>query len=442
MLFSKSRARGLVIFSVGLCGLNTWETEAAPAIEITNVPPFGSFANLGGRVIGASPVTNRVAVFIYVAGAGWYSKPYCDPQLTIIQPDSSWTADITTGGSDQNATRITALLVNSNYNLPCVQGLAALPDNVTAQAIASATVYREDPSLRWIQFSGYDWWVKSSPGPLGPGPNYFSDSTNNVWVDALGQLHMLITNRSNQWQCAEIVTARTFGYGNYRFELVSSVNDVNLNAVLGLFTWSDDPAYAHREIDIECSRWGNGADMNNAQFVVQPFDTVGHLARYAVPAGLTNTTHLFVWETNQVNFQCQIGGFDPAPVPANQITNWSYTLSVPQTGDENVRINFWLVNGNPPVGNSELEFIIKSFEFVPLGSAQPAVLSDINIPADGSVQFNINGQTDWRYDVQASTNLQQWQDLGTILATNNAMPFVDNSSAGLGARFFRVVTLP
>jgi len=281
-----------------------------------------------------------------------------------------------------------------------------------------------------------------SGAPVGPGPNRFSDSDENVFVDKQGRLHLRITQDDGRWRCAEVVSNRSFGLGTYGFTIDSGIDDFDPNVVLGLFTWSDDPAYAHREIDIECSRWGNGADMNNAQFVVQPFDTVGHLARYAVPAGLTNTTHLFVWETNQVNFQCQIGGFDPAPVPVNEITNWSYTLSVPQTGDENVRINFWLFNGNPPVGNSELEFIIKSFEFVPLGSAQPAVLSDINIPADGSVQFNINGQTDWRYDVQASTNLQQWQDLGTILATNNAMPFVDNSSAGLGARFFRVVTLP
>src|SRR5262249_27558655 len=276
-------------------------------------------------------------------------------------------------GSDQNATRITALLVSSNYNQPCVQGSAALPDNVTTQAIASATVYRQDPSQRWIQFSGYDWWVKSSSGPVGPGPNYFSDSTNNVWVDSLGQLHMRITNRAGPWQCAEIVTARTFGYGNYRFELVSSVNDVNLNAVLGLFTWSDDPAYAHREIDIECSRWGNASDVNNAQYVVQPWDTAGHLLRYLTPAGQTNTKHLFVLETNKVTFQSQLGSFDPAPPPANQITNWIYALDVPQTGDENIRINFWLNGGTPPAGNFEVEFVIKSFQFVPLGSAQPAL---------------------------------------------------------------------
>ena len=128
------------------------------------------------------------------------------------------------------------------------------------------------PGPRWLSFSGYDWWVKTSAGQVGPGPNYFSDSTNNVWLDGQGQLHLRITNRSNQWQCAELVSARTFGYGSYRFQLASPADNLNPNAVLGLFTWSDDPAYADREIDIECSRWGNAADPNNAQFVVQPYD--------------------------------------------------------------------------------------------------------------------------------------------------------------------------
>ena len=63
-------------------------------------PPFGSYASLAGRVLDASPAAYRVAVFIFVPSAGWWSKPYCDPQLTIIQPDGSWTADITTGGAD------------------------------------------------------------------------------------------------------------------------------------------------------------------------------------------------------------------------------------------------------------------------------------------------------------------------------------------------------
>jgi hypothetical protein len=180
-------------------------------------------------------------VFIYVPGYGWVTKPTCAQPLTLIQPDGSWSADITTGGSDPLATRIAALLVSTNYSQPCVLGANVLPTNVFAQASASAVINRPYPGPRWLSFSGYDWWVKTSTGPVGPGPNYFSDSTNNVWLDGQGQLHLRITNRSNQWQCPELVSARTFGYGIYRFQLASPADNLNPNAVLGLFTWSDDP---------------------------------------------------------------------------------------------------------------------------------------------------------------------------------------------------------
>jgi hypothetical protein len=40
--------------------------------------------------------------------------------------------------------------------------------------------------------------MKSSTGQVGPGPNYFSDSTNNVWLDGMGQLRLRITNRTEQ----------------------------------------------------------------------------------------------------------------------------------------------------------------------------------------------------------------------------------------------------
>src|SRR5262249_30230613 len=123
----------------------------------------------------------------------------------------------------------------------------------------------------------------------------------------------------------------------------------------GLFTWSDDPAYADREIDVECSRWGNVADTNNAQFVVQPYDIQGHLVRYPVPPVVTNSTHLFTCESNRVTFQAQRGSFTPSPT--NIINAWSYTLATPQTGDENVRLNLWLVNGNPPGNNREFEVV-------------------------------------------------------------------------------------
>jgi hypothetical protein len=377
-----------------------------------------------------------------VPGYGWVTKPTCAQPLTVIQPDGSWSADITTGGSDQLATRIAALLVSTNYSEPCVEGAAALPTNVFAQALASAVVTRPYPGHRWLSFSGYNWWVKTSTGTVGPGPNYFSDSTNNVWLDGQGQLHLRITNRSNQWQCAELVSARTFGYGSYRFQLASPADALDRNVVLGLFTWSDDPAYTDREIDIECSRWGNAADPNNAQYVVQPYDLTGHLARFAVPAGQTNSTLLFTWETNAVRFQSQRGSFSPNPSPASTISNWTYTLTVPPSGDESVRLNLWLMNGTPPSDNREVEVVVSSFQFVPLGAPQSAALTvPRGLPA-GPFRFALHGEFDRRYEVQASADLLSWEPLANVLATNPVVDFGDSDSPVLNRRFYRAVTLP
>ncbi len=422
--------------------MSAWSGHATPTVWITNLPPYGSFHQLGGIVLEAVPASYRIAVFIYVPGYGWVSKPTCAEPLTIIQADGSWTADITTGGSDQLAMRVAALLVSTNYSEPCVEGAGALPTNIYSQALASAVITRQSPGARWIGFSGYDWWVKTSAGLVGPGPNYFSDSTNNVWLDAQERLHLRITNRSNQWQCAEIVSARTFGHGSYRFELDSVVDNLDIKAVLGLFMWSDDPAYADREIDVECSRWGNATDPNNAQFVVQPYDIAGHLVRYDVAAGISNSTHAFTWKSNRVSFQSLRSAYSPNPDPTNIISSWSYALTVPQTGDENVRLNLWLYTGSPPAGNLEVEVIIKDFQFVPLDLPQPALITDITRLSNGLAQFSIQSQPDRRYQIQVTTNLIDWQDAGAVLATNVLSVFSETNSSDRGGRFFRTITIP
>ncbi|HEX4348916.1 MAG TPA: glycoside hydrolase family 16 protein [Verrucomicrobiae bacterium] len=409
---------------------------------ITNLPAYGTTASLQGCVLGANPATQSVAVFIYVPGYGWVTKPTCAQPLTAIQSNGSWSANITTGGaSDTLATRVAALLVSNYYNQPCVTGLSALPTNIYSLAIAKAVITRASPGVRFLSFSGYDWSVKNSAGTVGPGPNYFSDQTNNVWTDTNGWLHLRITHRTNAWQCAEIISARTFGPGNYRFELNSPVDAINTNVTLGLFTYSDDPAFTDREIDVECGRWENPADTNNAQFVVQPFDGANHLVRYRVPAGLTNTTHLFAWATNQVNFQSQAGAYSAAAT--NLITSWVFTntAAVPASGDENVHLNLWLVLGDPPTDNNEVEVVIKSFSFVPLGATPSAILSNIRVPGAGQFRCDFTVQPDFRYAMQTSSNLVQWQQQTGILATNAVFNFADTNTAAR-TRYYRVVTAP
>jgi hypothetical protein len=421
---------------------STWVVRgAAPSIEITNVPPFGSFENLAGRVLNASPVDCRVAVFIYVPGAGWFTKPTCAQPLTAIQVGGSWTADITTGGSDEHATKIAALLVATNYSETCVLGQPTLPSNVLAQARAQVIVTRDDPNARWIDFSGYEWLVKNSTTAVGPGPNHFSDGTNNVWLDAQGRLHLRITNRNSQWQCAEILSRRTFGYGYYRFYLDSPVDNLDRRVVLGLFTYSEDPSFAHREIDFEFSRWGNGADTNNAQFVVQPFDLSGHLRRYRVPPPLINSTHILKWETNRVIFQ-SLAGHAALPDSTNVLSQWTYTLAVPQSGDEQVHLNLWLYQSTPPADGNEVEIVIGGFEFLPPGPPQPAVFTDADVSGNGQLQLTARGERDRRYEIQTSTNFADWGVLETVLATNDVFEVIDPSSSLSSRQFYRAVTLP
>jgi len=311
-------------------------------------------------VHGVNPGACRVALFTYSRAAGWTTKSSSSDWLIPIQSNGSWKTDISTGGSDANATRIATLLVNADFKYPVVPGAATLSTNLFSQALASDIVTVPSGRQRIIRFSGYDWLVDSRTG--GPGPNRFSDSTNNVWLDDLGRLHMRITHRSTQWQCAEICALKSFGYGSYRFQLDSRIDNLNERAVLGLFTYSSDPADNDREIDIEFGRWANAVDPSNAQFVVQP-PTPGHKVRFAVPIDQTNSTHLFTWEPNRISFQSL--GESLSGGPGSVVADWRFALSgVPQAGDETVHLNLWLYEGVPPTDGNEVEVIVQSFEFV------------------------------------------------------------------------------
>jgi len=94
------------------------------------------------------------------------------------------------------------------------------------------------------------------------------------------------------------------------------------------------------------------------------------------------------------------------------------------------------------LSSARFEIVVKSFEFVPLGPPQPAVLPSVTRLPGGQVHFGIAGQFDRRYLVQGSTNLVSWQDLATLLATNTVIEFAYTNSGAAEQRFFRAVTLP
>ncbi|HET7676266.1 MAG TPA: hypothetical protein VFK38_00270 [Candidatus Limnocylindrales bacterium] len=227
--------------------------------------------------------------------------------------------------------------------------------------VAPVSAARPNPS-RTIQFSGGTWLVKQSAGKTGPGPCQFSNSLSSVWVDIDGRLHLRINGSGRKWTCAEVILQQSLGYGSYRFHIDSRVDTLDPNVVLGLFTWNDDPAYAHREIDGEFAKWGNPADPTNAQYVVQPWDATGHQVRWTQPA-VEQSILGFDWQPTRVDFRT-VAGTDWAT--GSPISTWSFTdaSAVPVAGGENPRINLWLFQGAAPMNGQPVEVIISRFEHV------------------------------------------------------------------------------
>ena len=245
---------------------------------------------------------------------------------------------------------------------PSDEFVVLLQDKGYDNADPSAMAY----AVRTLEFSGYTWWVKTSSGRVGPGPNYFSDSPNNVWVDESGFLHLKITKVKSRWYCAEVVSTEVFGHGTYQWELASPVDNLDRNVVLGLFTWSDISEYAYGEIDIEFSRWGSRNLYPNAQFVVQPFDAEGHRVRFTMPAGVPESTHNFLWAPDGVWFQSLAGHWLTEPPESATIFEWPFLSAwPPPTGTENARLNLWLYQGVVPSNRLEVEVVFKSFTLVP-----------------------------------------------------------------------------
>ncbi len=208
-----------------------------------------------------------------------------------------------------------------------------------------------------ITFAGWHWNVKTSAVLVGPGPNRFGDAAaGNVEVDDEGRLHLRINRRDGEWYSAELTGTESTGYGTYTWVIEPPGTPTDPNAVLGLFTWSDDPAQNHREIDIELSHFRR-PDSVAGQFVIQPFGREGNVQQFTRATDEPITVS-FTWREGEVAFDS----------PAFEPRSWVYTGSgVPTPGGEvHPRMNLWLLAGDAPANNEELEVIVRRFTYVPL----------------------------------------------------------------------------
>ena len=211
------------------------------------------------------------------------------------------------------------------------------------------------------------WHVKTSDSKVGPGPNYFSNRADDVFVDDDG-LHLTITKHGSRWWATEVISDLRVGYGRYEFWLASRVDALDPNAVLGLFTWNNAPDFANREIDIEFARWGDAVAETNGQYVVQPYSTPGNLHGFVQPA-VAQSYHRFDWSPDSVAFASY--GITSTQSPT-LITEWRYSggdVPIPEQPadpppDTNARMNLWLYRGRSSQ-KRRVEVVISDFKFQP-----------------------------------------------------------------------------
>ena len=336
-----------------------------PAINFTHIPEYPNplEEDLEGKVTCVKPEDYHVAVYIRVDGV-WWTKPYYASPGTPVSQALTWTCDITTGGNDRYATDVAAFLLPYDETPVICGPCGVLP------AYGSAAFIKEyiGPPLRTLSFAGYEWKVKKKNFPAGPGPNYFSDKEEDVWVDQEG-LHLTISKRNTDWYCTEVILDASLGYGTYIFKTHGRVDIIDPMMVFGLFTWDTDTTQPyHSELDIEFTRWGNAGEYTNAQYVVQPCHQCpgcgDHCTRFRVDLTdeESDLTHYMVWQPGTVEFRTYYGRFTGNP-PASALAHmWTHTSgSVPVPDKENIRLNFWLNGGNAPAGGQGDEVVITDF---------------------------------------------------------------------------------
>jgi hypothetical protein len=327
-----------------------------PIVTVTTVPPDAvggpeKIDLIEGTVAGA-PANHKIVIYTF-SGGTWYVQPLVNEPFTSIEQDGRWSNRIHLGS------KYAALLAPESYKPPArLETLPAADQLAMPMAVSNGRFVAPAKNVS-LQFSGYEWEVRTSESNRGGGRNIFSPE--NAWVDAGGKLHLRIRKEGGQWTCAEVMSKKSFGYGSYGFVL-QDTSQLDPNMVITLFTWHKaNLSVNDREMDIEISRWGNPKN-KNSQYVLQPFYLRDNSARFESPSGLI--THVFRWEPNRAMFQ-SVKGAGIRPIAAAPIFKHTFTAGVPSDEGEPVCMNFYMFRSSPPANGVGAEVVIEKFIFLP-----------------------------------------------------------------------------
>lgn len=359
----RSRARRLagpwtlaMVLSLSIGGCNFWKGSTRSVIELTKIPPAAQGGRervdtISGTVRGAKPGQRIV---VYAHSGPWWVQPWPDKPYIPIHSDSTW------GTETHLGYEYAVMLVDPSYQPPPTMDSVPIAGGpVIAVNIVRGVGTLPPAPTRPLSFSGYDWKVRMVAADRG-GVNNLYDA-DNAWTDAKGALHLRIAKKGDRWTCAQLVLARSLGYGTYTF-VVDDTSHLEPSVVLSMHTydlWGADQSY--RELDMEISRWGDAKTPFNAQYGVQPFYLLDHVAQFTEPAGVL--THSFHWESGRASFTTVRGSSVRPGAPV--VFHHTFTSGVPEPGQEEVEIMLYVVPSNATPLQRGTEAVIEKFEYLP-----------------------------------------------------------------------------
>jgi len=325
------------------------------SIEFTKVPPAAQggperVETIAGRVHGFHPGEQIV---IYAHSGPWWIQPYSDHPFVPIQSDSTWSTPTHFGFE------YAALLVEKGYHPPPTMDVAPTPGGpVISVAVVKGSGPPTFAPTKPLKFSGYDWAIRTVSSNRGGAYNLYDP--DNVWTDANGALHMRITNRSGLWYCAQLSLTRSLGYGTYVLT-IRDTSHLQPAVVLSMYTfdeWHGDQYY--REMDVEISRWGDAASKNNAQYGVQPFYIPGNIYPFNAPTG--PLTYSMRWKSGSVTFTTAHASHGATN---SLVAEHEFTSGVPSPGQEQVKLEFYVIPSDKYPLQEGSEVVIEKFEYLP-----------------------------------------------------------------------------
>jgi len=342
---------GLCVLPVLVDGCGHKDKSAAGAsITFTHVPPSDPggpqrMDYIEGKAQVSAPGQQ---VVLYAHSGVWWVQPFANNPFSQVQTDSTWKNTTHLG------TEYAALLVNPGYNPPArLQNIPPVGGGVAAVAVSSPGPQAK-VTTKTIQFSGYDWTVRTAGSDRGGAPRFYD--SDNAWTDAKGFLHLKMVQRDGEWHCAEVALKRNLGYGTYRF-VVEDMSRIGNAAAVELFTFNDDSIDATRnELDVDLSRWGN-PDRENTQYVVQPYFVPQNEFRFNAPPG--TLTYSFRWQSDSAAFKTTRGA------GGETVSQHTFTSGIPSATGQTAHIDLFDYHYSKNSVHEPAEVVIEKFEYLP-----------------------------------------------------------------------------